>query len=497
MRTSLLPCLLLAALFPAWSQSSDPAHPAPYPAEIATQINAIEQGLLPPVILTGDPHPARSLADEMRKWNVPAVSIAIIHNHQIVWARGYGTVSRGGAPVTPATLFQAASISKSITAMAALHLVQTGRLSLDAPIQTELKSWSLPQNNFTAQQSVTLRELLSHTAGTSVHGFPGYAADAPVPTLKQVLDGARPANTDPITVTSRPGQAFSYSGGGFTIVQQLLIDATGTPFPNLMKTLVLDPVGMRNSSFEQPLSPALLTHAALPVDSAGTPLPGGPHTYPEMAAAGLWTTPTDLATWVIEMQRSLEGKANHVLSREMAELMITPVKNNYALGVGLEGSGKNPAFTHTGGNAGYRDIYIGYRDGDGAVIMTNGDNGGAVYSELLRSIARTNRWPDFKAAERTAISLPTANLAPFVGRFNAGDLPGFEILNGQNQLQLRFADIPTTPLSAATANTFFTTESPLPIELRFTSPDAGTFSVGDQVRPFTRVKQARPTDHSY
>jgi CubicO group peptidase (beta-lactamase class C family) len=255
--------------------------------------------------------------------------------------------------------FQAASITKSVTAMAALHLVEQGKLSLDAPIQTELTSWILPQNGFSAQHPVTLSGLLSNTAGTSVHGFDGYATGEPIPTLKQILNGAKPSNSAPIVVETAPGSEFHYSGGGFTIVQQAMIDATSKPFPEIMKTIVLDPIGMHSSTYQQPIDPAWLANVAFPVDD-GKPIPGGPHTYPEMAAAGRWTTPSDLARWIIEMQDSIVGKANHVLSAAMTRTLLTRVKNlpdspdvAYGLGVSVLTIGGKPSFTHGGANAGY------------------------------------------------------------------------------------------------------------------------------------------------
>jgi CubicO group peptidase (beta-lactamase class C family) len=379
----------------ALSQSSLPsASSASTTQSIEAEVHAVEDGLLPVVTVEGDPHPTRSLVEEMRLRHVPAVSVAVIHRGILRWARAWGTLDpEGGAPVTPESLFEAGSISKPLAAMAALHLVQEGKLSLDTPVQTELKSWTLPQNTFTAQHPVTLRELLSHTAGINVPWFPGYAAGDPVPTLKQVLDGIKPANTEAIRVTATPGIAFSYSGGGFTIVQQMMIDATGESFPQVMQSVVLGRLGMRRSTYQQPLPAARLKEVAMPADEQGKPIPGGAHTYPEMAAAGLWTTPSDLALWVIEMQRSLKGQANHVLSADMTRVMLTPVKEGYGLDLGIVNQNGELAFSHRGSDAGYANFFIGFENGDGAVIMTSGDGGGPIWAEILRSISRVYNWP--------------------------------------------------------------------------------------------------------
>lgn len=447
----------------------------------------MEEGLLPVVTVAGDPHPARSLLAEMQRHHVPAVSVAVIRNGAIRWAHAWGTTDLdGGAPATPDSLFQAASISKSLASMAALYLAQQGKLSLDAPVQTELKSWTLPQNNFTAQQPVTLRELLSNTAGTNVHGFPGYASTAPVPTLQQVLDGVKPANTEAIRVTAVPGQAWSYSGGGFTIVQQMMIDATGDSFPQIMQSIVLGPIGMRHSTYQQPLPPDRLKEVALPADSQGKAISGGPHTYPEMAAAGLWTTPSDLALWIIEMQRSLKGEANHVLSPAMTRLMLTAVKDGYGLGVGVARENGQPSFAHSGANAGYRTFYIGYENGDGAVIMTSGDDGGPLYPDILRSISRAYKWSAWKPTERSAIDLPASALYAYVGKFNTQSLGQIEIAPDGGHLQAKLSYYGSSPLFASSPDTLFATDTEA--QLHFDSPDSGKLIIGNQSIAFTRRK---------
>jgi CubicO group peptidase (beta-lactamase class C family) len=466
-----------------------PSSPAQAPASqaIAVEIRGVENGLLTPVTVLGDPHARLSLTEEMQRRHVPAVSIAVIHDGAIRWAYAWGTLNPNGRPpVTPDSLFQAASISKSLASMAALHLVQEGKLSLDAPVQTELKGWSLPQNSFTAQHPVTLRELLSHTAGVNVHGFPGYVTTARVPTLQQVLEGAEPTNTEPIRVTAVPGQANSYSGGGYTIVQQMMIDATGEPFPEIMQSMVLGPIGMHHSTYQQPLPAARLQEVALPADDQGKPIAGGPHIYPEMAAAGLWTTPSDLALWVIEMQRSLHGQANHVLSPEMTRQMLTPIKADYGLGVDLSRQNNVPSFAHSGGNAGYKTFYIGYENGDGAVIMTSGDGGGWLWPEILRSISRVYNWPTWKSVERSAISLPPAALTAYTGKFAAQSLGEIEITLESGQLRAKLSYYGSSPLFPSSSNKFFATETD--VQLQFDSPDAGKLLVDNQSIPFTRAK---------
>jgi CubicO group peptidase (beta-lactamase class C family) len=359
-------------------------------AEVEQHIQRVTSGL------TGDEHGTHTLADRMNELKIPGVSIAVIHQGKIEWARGFGVRSVGGSPVTADTMFQAGSISKPLAAMAALRLVQQGKLSLDTNVNTYLTSWKLPSDPVTAGKPITLRELLTHTAGTTVHGFPGYASNEPVPTLVQVLNGEKPANTPPIRSEGEPGVHWKYSGGGYTIMQQVLIDVTQEPFPELLHDSVLAPIGMSHSTYEQPLPQAFQSFAATPYRSDGEPVEGGAHTYPEMAAAGLWTTPTDLARYIIEVEQSLQDKANHVLSEDMTLEMLTPGTGHWGLGLEIGGSGFNPYFSHGGANEGFRNIFVAYEtSGDGAVVMTNGDSGSLLGDEVIHSIATEYRWPDY------------------------------------------------------------------------------------------------------
>jgi CubicO group peptidase (beta-lactamase class C family) len=368
------------------------ATPALADSDAESRIERIQQ-LIPPVLVQGEAPVRTKLSERMAELHVPGVSIAVIHDGAIQWARGFGVARVGGPRVTARTLFQAASISKPVTALAVLRLVQAGKLDLDTDVNRYLKSWKIPANTFTEEQAVTLRELLTHTAGMTVHGFPGYASDAPAPTLTQILDGTPPANSPPIRVDTTPGTTWAYSGGGYVIVQQLLEDLTGASFAKLMRDTVLDPIGMTESTFDQPLPPSRMVNVAVPYRSSGRPVRGGPHVYPERAPAGLWTTPSDLARYALEVQRALAG-SGRILSTSMASQMLTPAMNHWGLGPMIGGSAARPYFEHAGGNEGYRCLLRVYETGDGAVVMTNGDNGGELMGELMRTVAEEYAWPD-------------------------------------------------------------------------------------------------------
>jgi len=394
MNRKLFAVLLSIVVLPLWGC----AQPS---AEVAQKIQAVEAGLIPVGAVQGEAAPTMTLADRMARYKVPGLSVVVINHFEIEWARGYGVVEAGGDdPVTTETLFQAASISKPVAATAALRLVQEGRLSLDEDVNTWLESWQVPENALTRDEKVTLRRLLTHSAGLTVHGFRGYAQGEHVPATVHVLDGAPPANSAPIRADFVPGTQWRYSGGGYTVMQQLLEDVTGQPFPDILRTLVLDPLGMAHSTYEQPLPPERAASAATGHRSSGKPVEGHWHTYPEMAAAGLWTTPSDLARFAIELQHSNAGQSNKVLSAETTEEMLTAGIGNWGLGPGVQGSGDSLSFSHGGANEGFRCFLFAYAEtGQGAVVMTNSDAGGRLGAEMIGSIARAYDWPNFQADE--------------------------------------------------------------------------------------------------
>ena len=337
-------------------------------AQEAGAIQRIESGLLTAVVIKGQIAPM-DLSARMAYYGVPGVSIAVISDGKLAWAKGYGVLEAGVTrPVTPETRFQAASISKPVTAMAALALVQRGTLDLDDDVNLTLTSWRVPDNDFTKSEKVTLRRLLNHSAGLSRDEVGSYMAGEALPTLMQALDGHEPAKLPPLRVETVPGGHWRYSGGGYSVIQQMMIDSTGKSFPELLQELVLDRVGMTNSAFSQPLRKDWEGIAASGHDANGQPLKRRWHTFPEMAAAGLWTTPSDLAQFAIEVQQSLQGKSSRVLSSAMTKLMLTKQLGGYGLGVWLGGAEKVTSFSHAGSNEGFTCILAAsLKAGQGAV----------------------------------------------------------------------------------------------------------------------------------
>lgn len=455
---------------------------------VADRRHAVETGLLPAVLVDdGQGSGARRLEDEMRALKVPGVAIAVVRGGKLDWARGYGVTSLGGKAVDADTLFQAGSVSKPVAAVAALTLVQDGTLALDAPIGVALKSWTLPENDFTRAAPVTLRRLLSHTAGTTVHGFPGYALGAAIPTVPQILDGAPPANTAAVRVAQPVGVAYRYSGGGYTIAQLAMIDAAGKPFPAIARTRLLAPLGMARSTYDQPLA-AGTPNVALAHDEAGQAIPGGFHVYPEMAAAGLWTSASDLARFVVEVQDATRGRGK-VLSENTAREMLTAGPGAWGLGFKITGQGKTLAFFHDGSNAGYKATLIGHPEtGDGAVILTNGDQGYQLGQEILRGIAVAYGWADNRPILRKAATVPLDAQRRFGGTFEIKGLGTFEIRQAPTgaAMLIEIRKGQAFKLVPSSDRSFFITEQD--IVVTFQDADHGTAQADGQRFVFERVK---------
>ena len=388
------------------------------PPDVEQRIRRIENGLLLPVAVKGESVVSMKLADRMQYYKTPGVSIAFINNGRVEWARGYGVQAAGShAPVTTETLFQAGSISKPVTAIVALRLVQAGKLDLDEDVNRKLVSWKVPENEFTREKKLTLRGLLSHSAGVNVPSFTGYLSNEQMPTLAQVLDGAKPANSPPIRVDSVPGNQFRYSGGGYTIAQQLLIDVEKRPFPDLMRELVFQPLEMKHSTFEQSL-PEDSSALAAGHNANGEKPTGSPRRFPEMAAAGMRSTPSDLARLVIEIQRAQAGQANKFLSAAIVKQMLTPQSGDWGLGFSVEGAGSARRFSHGGSTLEFNSYLVVYNQtGQGVVIMTNSLRGNALINELLRGIAREYGWSDFRQKEKTIAQINAKVYAAYTGQY--------------------------------------------------------------------------------
>jgi len=362
--------------------------------DLEERIRRVENGLLL----------RETIADRMAYHDVPGVSIAVINDLKVEWAKGYGVLELGGSePVTPDTLFQAGSVAKPVTAVGALSYVEQGLLDLDENVNDRLVSWRIAENEFTAQADVTLRRLLSHTAGVNQGLNRGYAPGEKVPTLLQALEGEPPANSLPVRVDRMPGTEQYYSNGGYLIVVQLLEDVLDKPFSEVMREAVFGPIGMASSTFEQTLPAELEARAATPHgwdvvawrESPG--LVGETHIH-DPGYGGLWTTAPDLALFGVEVMRAHAGKSERVLSQDMVNLMLTvvtegvpmqePFDADQALGFMLLHLAQETWFIHFGGSfPGYISVLLAQPErGFGVAIMTNSWTGYELIWEILYSI---------------------------------------------------------------------------------------------------------------
>lgn len=341
------------------------------------------------------------LQERMQHYGVPGVSITVLDGGTQE-SVSFGVKQEGEASrVDGQTMFQAASISKPVFALAVMRLVEQGVLDLDEDISTYLTSWQVPPVG-DWQPRLTLRQLLSHRAGLTVHGFPGYPAGSELPSLVQVLRGERPANTGSVVVDMLPGQQFRYSGGGTTLAQLVVEDVLGKPLPEVMDELIINPLGLKHSTYAQPLPADLQQFAASGHLQSGEAVAGKWHTYPEMAAAGLWTTPGDLVRIGREVQAALRGQGK-LLKRETVEEMLQPNLTDFVpmadgMGIGffLNGTGRAARFLHGGSNHGFLSRLTMYREGDqGAAIMVNSDRGHGLIYEIEMAIAAEYGWSGY------------------------------------------------------------------------------------------------------
>lgn len=373
--------------------------------DLSTRIKEVENGLTFATTLSqGKEMIKGSLTQRMKDNKIHGASVAVVYKGKLDWSKGYGVTESGGSdPVGTETLFQSASIGKVVTALAALKLVEEGKISLDEDINNKLQRWKLVENGQTASEKVTLRHLLSHSAGlTDDYGFPGYDPKNEIPTLVQILNGAPSVNVKKsLEVKTKPGEVERYSGGGYLIVQLLIEDVSRTTFADYVQKYIFTPLGMTHSSYDN-----------RPDESLGKPIAAGHlsngrslkkkkyNIYPEKAAAGFWTTAEDLARLIIGIQNTSEGAPGTILSKESAKSLLSPQINNKGLGVNLKGIDRPEAFWHAGQNLGYTGLLYGLSElGEGAVILLNSDGGERLMQEFITSVAMAYDWPVMKSFE--------------------------------------------------------------------------------------------------
>ncbi len=459
---ALLQFVIIVVSMPAFAQTGNPI----YSAETEAKIKLVENSLSGAVQIK-DSANTWNLLDRLKESNIAGVSIAVIKDYQIEWARGYGMADiEGKRPVTTKTLFQAASISKSLNAMGVLKLVQDKKIDLYGDINQYLVSWKFPYDSVSKGKKISVANLLSHTAGLTVHGFAGYTNKDKIPSLQEILNGKPPANSAAIRSQEEPGIRSEYSGGGTTITQQIVLDITHLPYEQYIWTKVLQPLGMTGSSYAQPPSKEKLPLLSTGYSVNGKAVEGNYHIYPEQAAAGLWTNPTDLSKYIIETQLSLQGKSNKVLNTEMTQLRLTPyIDKRAALGVFIVDKDGERYFNHGGANEGFRCTYYGSMDGgNGVVVMVNSDNG-RILEEIVNSVATVYKWNNFyKPTVKTAVSISDDLLNTYAGDYVLDkDTVTISSTNGRNFLSVNHSE--KYPIYFSSEQDFFSTE--LPFALKF------------------------------
>lgn len=384
------------------------------------RIEEVVGGLARPVQVVGREVDRLDLGERMEWFRVPGVAVAVVDGGEVAWEQGFGVLKAGGeGRVTAETPFQAASISKPVVAVGVLRLVAAGHLGLDDPVNRWLEGWQVPEGGAAPASEVTVRRLLSHSGGFTNGAVGAYAPDASLPTLLEALDGLPPSTEPPALVEYPPGSRFKYSGAGYDVLQQMIVDLDGGPFHEAMARWVLTPARMARSTFEQPLPAAWADAAARGHDGSGHPLEGGWKILPEAAAGGLWSTAGDLGRFLAVVAES--WRDGGLLPRASARLMGEPQVGPWGLGFEVAVDGGEVRLEHTGSNPGYRGIVVLYPARDqGAVVLTNGEGGDALRGELLRAIARAYDWPGYGVEEVLTVPWTERDFDDWVGRYDYG-----------------------------------------------------------------------------
>jgi CubicO group peptidase (beta-lactamase class C family) len=431
-------------------------------ATLTNNIKQVINQVLPKPSLHHHASTPHTLRERMAYYHTPGVSVAVINNFEVEWARGFGFADADSkTKVSTRTMFQAGSISKAVAALVVMRLVENQVLSLDADVSSYLSSWQVPSQH-SWRPKITLRQLLSHTAGLTVHGFLGYQTSEALPSVVQVLNGEWPANTPPVEADLLPGLQYRYSGGGTTVIQQLLEDVMSKPFPELARKLVFAPLDLKHSTYEQPPTKQWLPHLATAHPWKGIAMTGKYHIYPEMAAAGLWTNALDLATLGAELLSVLKNKPNRkLLGKETLQAMLLPQLRHQKIGdgeyVGLgffcNGQDDTFYFGHDGWDEGFvADLRLYKNAGKGAVVMLNSNEGAPLLDEIMRGIAKVYDWPGVFAAPKVK---PLKQPNAYAGRYVSPDGADFRIIAKGKNLSLEYGNQAALPLFPISDTEFF------------------------------------------
>lgn len=437
------------------------------------RIEAVEKGLLEAVAIKGMKTKVKTLEEQMQYYRVPGLSIAVLEDFNIAWARGYGHKQQGIIdPVSTDTLFQAGTLTMALTAAAILRASESGQIDLDEDINTYLKSWSLQAQSDAGRGRITPLGLLLHTAGISDQTFAGYPEGQELPDLKAILDGKKPATTPLIWRRWPIGSEPRFSQPGYLILQKILMDISGQAFESYMDTNILSQAGMEHSLLTADLPEDIRYQAASGHLREGRPLDGKWNRHPELAVSGLWTSASDLAGFVLALISDARGQTGRLLSSTSARRMLTPQIYNQGIAFTVDDVGDNLNFHLRGSSEGYRAFVVAYpSSGKGAVLMTNSDNGQFLIEEILRALAAAYGWPHFKQQEKTLFRLDPSLYPQYVGRYEVNPDYILTITHEDYYLIIQPSGQSPTRFYVENPTTFFST-SPY-IQIQFFKDEAG------------------------
>lgn len=470
--------------------------------QLSAQIDRIEQienNLFETrtIVFTDTLYPRYTITERMKFYQIPSVSIALINNGEIEWSKAYGLADiENNRQANVATLYQVASISKSINGWAFMKLVQENKLSSTKDIREYLKTWTFPDNDFSRNKTITIKNLLSHTAGLSTRGYIGYAQQEQIPTINQILNGENPANNEAVVPIFEPNTIYQYSGGGYTIFRKIIDDNLTKNYDRFMQALVLKPLKMSNSTFNMPLK-RTAKNFAKGYDADARPLISDYYLYPDKAAGGLWSTATDIAKFVIEVQNAYNGK-KALLSKQLATEMLTPVLEGYAIGFGVKEIGGEKYFYHEGESFGYRSVYYGSpTSGKGVVILTNAypENAKPFMDELLNRVATTYEWSGFYNPLKKKLAFVSDSiLQKYIGDYHS-ESPSMKISITQNGNYIELTARRPERMYPISDNGFFLASSPNDSCVFSSSKDDGFFDTFEVIQDGkTIIKATRTRD---
>lgn len=408
--------LILVSAIVSCNDSRNETKSSAYYSSKADSIHAhnIENNLIPMYSVAGKVR-RMTIPEMMKQDNIPGLSIAFVDNGQIAWTKHYGYANLGDSiPISSETVFTGASLSKPVTAIAALNLVEKGILNLDEDVNLKLKEWKIPETKLTKNEKVTLRRLIGHNAGIKNDLWSSYLPKDQVPTLNQMLAGEEPSVEPQVSVIHEPGSKVEYSNSGYSIIQKLLMDVSNEEFNEIIDKLIFDPVGMENSSFKQPIPDKLKQRKAIGYTEELTPYPY--RLFPYQAAGGIWTTPTDLAKFMITLLNDYQKGTNKLISKEMAQTIFRKNIGRYVFT--LWNWGDDIVFQHYGSNQGFNCFMYGSIDqNQGIIVMTNSDNSFGIFDYIQRAVNSEYQWEYVKPEILNQITTNISWINPFLGEY--------------------------------------------------------------------------------